>query len=335
MFYSTVISIPALMGQATASLHFLATFIIENYLQPGFTLLISFIDLLKCIILIIVKIERSKPLSRLHKNQGYIYKSRANEKLSEKNQFQNGGETMKLYNIIRWSVLLTVSSIGADNRIVMYLRHAPQNILDAIQKTAHEELTKAQTPAAQAKELLEAKVPALLKPSLGGIAAIYGGYFTVSRPDGLISFPLRHATPKVYVAVTPSIQLIRIKGNTFSHRSYCPPPIPTALFSMQQEVDDKNRTFWRVKTESLPDDLVVNPLTIVLLTEPNNIVIADGNFLTGQNPQLVLPEPMVVSNKGNDACLINAMSMRQHFEGITFEDKKAADTCVQTMIQNI
>ncbi|MBM3893287.1 hypothetical protein FJ365_02700 [Candidatus Dependentiae bacterium] len=242
---------------------------------------------------------------------------------------------MKLYKINSLLLLLTISSIRADNRIVMYLRHAPQNILDEVQQTAREELTKAQTPAAQAKELLDAKVPALLKPSLGGIAALYGGYFTVSRPDGLISFPLRHATPKVYVAVTPIIQLIRIKGNTFSHRSYCPPPTPTALFSVEQQVDDKNRTFWTVRTESLPDDLVVNPLTIVLLTEPKNIVIADGNFLTGPNPQLVLPEPMVVSNKGNDACLMNAMSIRQHFEGITFEDKKAADTCVQTMIQNI
>jgi hypothetical protein len=242
---------------------------------------------------------------------------------------------MKLYKIITWGVLTTVGSISADNRIVMYLRHAPQNILDGVQQTANQELLQAQTPGKQAKELLEAKVPALLKPSLGGIAAVYGGYFTVSRPDGLISFPLRHATPKVYVAITPNIQLVRIRGNTFSHRSYCPPPTPTALFSIEQQVDDKNRTFWAVRTESLPDDLVVNPLTIVLLTQPKNIVIPDGNFLTGPNQQLVLPEPILVSKQGNDACLMNAMNMRQHFEGVTYEDKKATDSCVQTMIQNI
>jgi len=47
MFYSTVISIPTVAGQATATLSFFISFIIENYLSALITLLISLIDLLK------------------------------------------------------------------------------------------------------------------------------------------------------------------------------------------------------------------------------------------------------------------------------------------------
>ena len=242
---------------------------------------------------------------------------------------------MKLYNIISWLMLTAVSSTNADNRIVMYLRHAPQSILDSVEQTVDQEVLQTQTPGKQAQELLNAKIPAMLKPSLGGIAAVYAGYFTVSRTDGLISFPLRHTSSKIYVAVTPAIQLVRIKGNTFSHRAFLPPPTPTALFSLEQTVDEKQRTYWKVRTAPLPDDLIISPLTMVLLTQPNNIVLADGDFLASANQQLVLPEPILVSREGNDACLLNAMIFRQHFEGLDFEDKKASDNCVQTMIQNI
>lgn len=229
-------------------------------------------------------------------------------------------------------IVIGLQPIKADNRILLHLRHAPQSITDSAASDAKAML---QTPGQQANSLLEAKVPELLRPKLSGIAALYGGYFGMSSRDGSISFPLRHATQKVYVAITPGIQLVRLRGNTFSHRSFLPPPTPTALFSMVLQVDDKNRSFWSVRAEALPDDLVISPLTIVLLTQPSNIVVPDGEFLAAENQQLVLPDVVLVSREGNEACVLNAMSFKQHFEQIITEQKKASDNSSQIMIQNI
>ena len=243
---------------------------------------------------------------------------------------------MNMYTrVARLAIVIAVvglQPIKADNRILLYLRHAPQSITDAAAQDAKAML---QTPGQQATSLLQAKVPGLLAPQLGGIAALYGGYFGMSSRDGSISFPLRHATKKVYLAITPSIQLVRLRGNTFSHRSFLPPPTPTALFSMELQVDDKGRSFWSVRTEALPDDLVISPLTIVLLTQPSNIVVPDGEFLTSENQQLILPDIVLVSREGNEACVLNAMSFKQHFEHIITDQKKASDSSNQIMIQNI
>ena len=245
---------------------------------------------------------------------------------------------MKLRQTIKRTLLIaamSASSICADNRIVMYLRHAPQSILDAAERDANKQILREQTPGQQAATLLQAKVPGLLKPSLGGIAAVYGGYFAISSTDGLISFPLRHTAQKVYLAITPSIQLVRLKGNTFSHRAFLPAPAPTSLFSIELNVDKHKRSYWQVRTEPLPDDLVINPLTVVILTQPSNIVVPNGDFLATDNQQLVLPEAMLISREGNEACLLKATLFKQHFESITVEQKKGSDNCLQAMIQNI
>lgn len=251
-------------------------------------------------------------------------------------RYSGGNIIMNLYKLrtrlIVVAALTILHPLKADNRILLYLRHAPTSIIEGAASDAKKSL---KTPGQQANSLLQAKVSGLLRPKLGGIPALYGGYMSMSSPDGGICFPLRHTTQKVYLAITPSIQMIRLRGNTFSHRSFLPPPTPTALFSLEMQIDDKNRTYWYVKTEALPSDLVINPLTIVLLTEPNNVIVPDGSFLAAENQQLVLPDVILVSREGSETCLLNAMSFKQHFEQIVTEKKKASDTSTQSMVQNI
>jgi hypothetical protein len=226
----------------------------------------------------------------------------------------------KIFLALAASWGLAPQRLGADNRIILYLSHAPQQVLQSVES-----------------EVLSKRQPAqgLARPALNGIAALYGGYFNISASDGLISFPLRHTAQKVYLAITPSIQLVHAKSNTISHRTYEADAIPTAIYSCELKKDDKNRWFWAVKKEAMPSDRVINPLTVVLLTPPSNIFIPEGEFLANENQQLVLPNAMLLSRQGNEASILKAMDIRPYFEGISMEKKKNNDTSTQQMIKNI
>jgi hypothetical protein len=216
------------------------------------------------------------------------------------------------------SLCLTPCRLAGDNRIILYLKHPPLQILQGIES---ERLAK-NAPSAS------------MRPALNGVAAIYGGYFTVSAHDGLVSFPLRHTAQKVYLAITPSIELAKVRGNTISHRVYAPDPVPTVIYSCNLKKDEKGRSFWEVKKDAMPADRTINPLTVVLLTPPNNVFIPEGNFLANENQQLVLPDVLLLGRQGNEASLLKALDVRTYFEDISTDIKKNNDTSTQQMIKN-
>ena len=95
---------------------------------------------------------------------------------------------------------------------------------------------------------------AWLTPKLSGFIAIYAGFMDISDRDGLISFPLRHVSPKINVAVTEQINLIKVKENTISHREFLPQnQVPSKLYSFERKEDidpkdpTKKTTYWSVK----------------------------------------------------------------------------------------
>ena len=58
-------------------------------------------------------------------------------------------------------------------------------------------------------ESLKSEYKKLLTPKLSGFVSIYGGYLDISNKNGIIQFPLRQSSKKMYVAFTEKIKLIR------------------------------------------------------------------------------------------------------------------------------
>lgn len=210
--------------------------------------------------------------------------------------------------------------LQADNRIVLYLRHAPDSIVRSIQK-------EAAVPDALAKEAM--------LPSLSGVTAMYGGYIDTSNKDGLISFPLRHATPKLYIAVTPRVSMVRTQGNTYSHREYVnDPQNPVALYQLDLKKDEKNRHYWSIQQITVPADKKVNPLTVVLLADPASILIPQGNYMTGENVQLVFNDVYLLNRTSVETSLLQCLDHSRFFEPIKFEFKKTGDNSTQEIVSN-
>ena len=239
--------------------------------------------------------------------------------------------------------LFTCLHLYADNRIVLYLRQAPEEAIQgALDDAKKQNLTEkinhfdAKTPGDISKKQVRYNLRQHLMPNLSGFAAVYGGYMDISDPDGLISFPLRHPSQKVYLAVTPEISLVKVKGSTYSHREYIVnDENPTKLYQLEKTKDAKNIWFWSTKEIPIPQDLRVNPITFILFTKPKNVMLPEGDFYTVENNHLVLPDVFVVSNTDQEKMLMKMLDLKHYFEMISMEEKKASDTTQQKMITNL
>lgn len=234
--------------------------------------------------------------------------------------------------------------LNADNRIIIQLRHAPDDIINSAQQDAQEDKTikkinslDEKTPGEVSKKLVKNGIKAYVRPTLSGFMAIYGGYLDISDHDGLITFPLRHASEKIYLAVTPDIKLINVKDKTFSHHEFLRKNNPTELYLLEKKEDDKEQPFWNTKKIKLPKNNRIAPISVVLLTKPKNVAIVEGDSLATANPQLVLPPVYVISTLNHTKILLKMLDLKQFFETINIRKKSIDDEGkgIQKMITNV
>jgi hypothetical protein len=207
-----------------------------------------------------------------------------------------------VYRFSIFLVLLISSSPEAifANSVSLMLQQAPLSIRGSVRR----ELTG---PAAD----FNAKFEQVL-PKLSGFPAIYGGYVDYSDADGKLEFPLLHKAKKLYLVISSKIKLIKVHGNTISHKNFEDVPKKIYLFERKKNAD--KTYFWRVsETENSKE---ISPLSIVILTDPNNIVVPIGDFMTEKTANIVLPHVYVVGNEGNAKATIKFLDIRRFFEPI-------------------
>ncbi len=254
--------------------------------------------------------------------------------------------------ILRYTCLLLClsRSVYGDNQIEIPLINAPQGVILGVEQDArqkglvdHLDTLTQQTPGHVSQHLTQHSLQSYLAPSVAGFVALYGGYIDRSDRNGIIAFPLRHESKKLLVAITPQITLVRAFGNTFSHREYinnAQNPAKLYSYQLQQSKPDPQNPkqplywYWSVTAETLPVDKKVTPITVVILTDPNNVYIDEGNFLTAENAQLAIPPIYVLHRNSTDAAILQNLDIRPYFEPIITEEKKVNDTTLQKLIKN-
>jgi hypothetical protein len=249
---------------------------------------------------------------------------------------------LRITTLSSYFCLLAFLTINADTRVIVPLRHAPEEIIDQAVKHADQQKIiesisnfEKKVPSKLSRKMVKGKT-AYFKPPLSGFMAVYAGYIGYSDHDGILSFPLRHTAPKIYLAITNEIRLIKVRGNTISHREYVPDEAPVQLYSFEKKQDEKeNLVYWHVQEEKIPSNNKVNPLTIVLLTKTKNVVVAPGDYLTNPGIQLVLPDVYIVGNVDSVNTTLKSLDYKHFFERIRVEEKKISDTVIQKMSTNI
>jgi hypothetical protein len=216
-------------------------------------------------------------------------------------------------------LFFSITNLYSENTINFYLNEKPMQI---------NKWLKIDNNISTKKEFLN--------PSLSGFLALYSGYMDYSNPDGQVSFPLRHENNKVYLIITPSIRLITVKGNTISHKEFDESvKDKTEIYLFEKKEDQNKQFFWQVKKEDYPEDKIISPLSVVILTDPKNLYITTGDFMATENKQMVLPKNIfVITNNQSRKILLNFMNMEKYFEPIDIKDKKINKTLFQKIMTN-
>ncbi len=249
---------------------------------------------------------------------------------------------MKIAKVVSVALILivniTIQGLFGDNRITLYLKHAPEEIIQESIATAKAQNLfdniEEKTPGNVDHKLIKGAFREYFTPKLSGLMAIYGGYMDTSNPDGLLMFPLRHATQKIYIAISPSVELVKVQGETISHREFVLNEEST-LYSCERKTDEKKNVYWTVAEEKIPNDRKINPITLVIFAKTKNIIVPTGDFLVAESSHLVLPDVFVLGNFDQEKILLQALDIKRYFETIIEDEKKINDSATQKMITNI
>lgn len=247
-------------------------------------------------------------------------------------------KTIFLMGILCWA-----GHLWSDNRILLTFAAPPQAAVDALlaqdlpgQASAISKKINAmedQGPSKNTLKSLKYAIKTHLHPKVSGFMVAYGGYTDTSNRDGTISLPLRHTTPKIYLAITPDFSLVKVKDQTISHAKF-KPGVPTVLYQCERAKDKTNIVYWDIKQIPLPADNRINPITVLIITKPSNLYVPVGKHLSVESPHLVLPDINVVGNVDNNDALLQTLDQKIYYEMIQSDVRKPSETILQELVPN-
>jgi hypothetical protein len=251
---------------------------------------------------------------------------------------------MKITKLILFVSLIFLTStncILSEPAIITYLQNPSYNVTKSAEKSFEQEAVKKletfsqKSPSKINKKIIKAKLLSNL-PSIAGNMATYFGFLDYSNKDGRIAFPLRH-TPanKAYILITEKIKLVEIQKNTIGYAEI-EDEKKSQIYLYEKKKDENDMLYWHVKQTKTPKNKRINKQTITFLTKPKNIFIEEGDFLTTENKNLILPNNIyVVGNASNTKNLLAVLDFARFLEPIEFEVKKSSKNSVQEVITNV
>ena len=206
----------------------------------------------------------------------------------------------KIFILFMATLLIGINILRPSPRLIFYLDPAPSETFVQTDNQFNEEKfnkLSEKTPSQINKKLLESELHKNRLQLISGFLAIYGGYLDFSNTDGQIFFPLRHEAQKLYLVITPKVNLINVKGNTFSHQEFIPEEKDsTQIYLFEKKQDESKQFYWQVTNTQIPENNMINSLSVVILTKAKNIYVATGDFRTNDNKQMILPRNIYAIN---------------------------------------
>lgn len=238
----------------------------------------------------------------------------------------------KIKSLLINSIFL-VNTIYSSNRILLYLKYPPKTIFDIIKQSENQNILKNTKPSDLTKSIINNKINFLKILHLDGFVAFYKGYIDYSNKDGLISFPLKHINSRLYIAITPEIEIIKIKGNTVSHFKK-EQNVPLQIYMLDKQHDENNIAYWKIYKLINPEEQEIQENTLILLTNPDNIFIPEGDFITPETIQMILPNIYVIGNINHENILLKSLDIKRFFEPIKINEQMINKHTQKMIINN-
>ena len=154
------------------------------------------------------------------------------------------------------------------------------------------------------------------RDSVAGLFASYGGYLTVSRPDGTVIFPLGHSKMAVHLVVTSKIVPVRMFGNTIDHLAFDPTVKSEMFYIDQLEDEDSEQPIWRFTQADMPRDNRIPADAVILFAKPKNVDVVLGDMPARAGQHFVLPDVFVKKGVNLVGRSLYVLSLAQFFKPV-------------------
>jgi hypothetical protein len=124
---------------------------------------------------------------------------------------------------------------------------------------------------------------------IAGIVGTYAGYLQASNEDGQMIFPRKQTTNNFFLLVIPEIQPVLMFPHTVKEWQIVPGK-PYTYFSMNRVTDPETElTYWEVAEAVLDTQKPIALETIILIAQPQDLVVPTGITLTNTATNMQLP----------------------------------------------
>ncbi len=225
-------------------------------------------------------------------------------------------------NISTFLLILAVffnnHSLFAEQLITIFLKPYPELSL----KEGSEKLGP---KLAKPGKLSSTRAKHILKPSIAGIFATYGGFLTISDLNGEVSFPRKHTKPFLYLLITEKLSPIIMSGNTIHHWDL-EEDAAAAMYLMEQKWDEQAGIhYWDVSQVPVPENDHVPLESLTIFADPKYIYVPLGISTLKESPHLILPDIYIKKGINLTASALFILNLSQYFGSIIPMYKKQPD----------
>ena len=122
-----------------------------------------------------------------------------------------------------------------------------------------------------------------------GMYATYAGFVTHSDANGQITFPRKSLNDDLTLVVTARLQPSIVHGDTVQ-KLFLRQGFSAAYYHFQRMTDPDSKTsYWNITPIPTPADGTIPGLAVVLLADPEHIIVPQEQIVTISGPTLFLP----------------------------------------------
>jgi hypothetical protein len=146
-----------------------------------------------------------------------------------------------------------------------------------------------------------------------GIYIVYSGFVTYSDSNGQIVLPRKHPGETITMVVTQRIDPVIVRGNTVQY-FVRDPDSPIAFYKIQRIKNPVTQeAAWHIEKQPVPTDNKIPFDAIVIIAQPEHIIIPEGTVETDSSQNLRAPNVYVTKNMSTALSTLSFLRVSRFF----------------------
>lgn len=170
-----------------------------------------------------------------------------------------------------------------------------------------------------------------LQQTIQGIYVTYAGNVTHSNFEGQVLLSLKQLKEEIPVIVTDTISPVLFEGNTVQYFEVA--SVDHAdFYQYKRHLDDTLHAYvWTVSLQPKPSTTQLPRGALIIMANPEDIIIVEGTYITEKSPNFILPDMYVEPSINNAAHVLEFVTINRFMATSQLVTKKDSDRYMQLL----